>query len=92
MTNGRGNWQERALGPGQYTRTTLAIAIGVSRDTVVRWQSQGLLVPIDDEIGGYPGFVFGNDALETGRRLKGLKKHNIRERVERLEEMGYGCG
>lgn len=79
--NQRGNWQANALGPGLYTRQQLADEVGVSRDTVKRWQREGLLLA-DMERGYY---VFDCRALQIARRLVGLQNHNLETRMSIIE-------
>jgi DNA-binding transcriptional MerR regulator len=85
----RGNWQGRALGPGQYTRKQLADKVGVSSETLKRWQRQGFIVPINEDgdknNGGSDFYIFGEQSLEIARRLAQLGKYNLEARVAIIE-------
>jgi len=82
MTSSRGNWQGRSVLPGLYLRRQLAEQAGVSYDTVVRWQKEGILHPIEDEEEGSRGhYLFDDTALRIARRLAELEHHNLDVRL-----------
>jgi DNA-binding transcriptional MerR regulator len=77
-TETRGNWQGKALGPGEYLRSTLAVEVGVSVDTIRRWQEDGFLIPIRREPGKRGQYVFDDSALQIAKRFKELQ-HRIKD-------------
>lgn len=79
MTSSRGNWQGRSVLPGLYLRRQVAEIVGVSYDTVVRWQKEGLLIPTE-ETGGARGYYFDDASIRIATRLKELSHYNMDRR------------
>ena len=76
----RGNWQGGSLAPGQYMRSQLATIVGVSVDSIKRWQGEGLLIALGRTPGISGHYIFDAEALRRARFLAAHRNLNIESR------------
>ena len=67
---------------GCYTNTTLAKAVGVSKDTVVRWRTLGFLPFTTQQAGALDVYIYGPEALAIAKSLATGKEQTLNERAK----------